>query len=143
MTTPCVALPQCFFLRKIHLRPHNWRLSCCTGVALMNSGATGTTSQRIHGSGCFHSGCIISSRGREDDDEFRSLASTVASNQLLISMLLLAFLAPFFDTVPDVKHMPKDTLVALFLSGLGAAASLNLSQFLMIGRMIALTFNVS
>jgi len=51
-------------------------------------------------------------------------------------------LVPFFDTVPNVAKIPRDTLIALFLSGL-AAAALNLSQFLIIGRMSALTFNVA
>ena len=63
-------------------------------------------------------------------------------NQAPISVLLLALLAPWFDTMPDVQKIPRDTLIALFFSGL-AAASLNLSQFLIIGRMSALTFNVA
>ena len=40
----------------------------------------------------------------------------------VIAPSLLAVLVPFFDTVPDVQSIPRDTLVALFLSGLAAAA---------------------
>lgn len=43
-------------------------------------------------------------------------------NQAPISVLLLAFMVPFFDTVPDVQKIPRDTIVALFLSGLAAAS---------------------
>lgn len=43
-------------------------------------------------------------------------------NQAPISVLLLAFLVPWFDTAPDVSKIPRDTVVALFLSGLAAAS---------------------
>ena len=43
-------------------------------------------------------------------------------NQAPISVLLLAFMVTFFDTVPDVQKIPRDTIVALFLSGLAAAS---------------------
>jgi solute carrier family 35 protein E3 len=42
-------------------------------------------------------------------------------NQAPISVLLLALLMPWFDTMPDIKKVPANTLVALFLSGLAAA----------------------
>lgn len=52
-------------------------------------------------------------------------------NQAPISVLLLAFLVPFFDTVPDVGDIPSDTLVALFLSGLAAASLVSFHPILL------------
>jgi solute carrier family 35 protein E3 len=54
-------------------------------------------------------------------------------NQAPISVLLLAFLVPFFDTVPDLKSIPRDTLVALFLSGLAAAALVRIPPMFLSG----------
>lgn len=54
--------------------------------------------------------------------DFKVSSPQLLLNQAPISVLLLVFVAPFFDTVPDVTIIPTDTLVALFLSGLAAAA---------------------
>lgn len=53
--------------------------------------------------------------------DFAVTSPQLLLNQAPISVLLLAFLAPFFDTLPDVKMIPRDTVVALVLSGLAAA----------------------
>jgi solute carrier family 35 protein E3 len=63
-------------------------------------------------------------------------------NQAPISVLLLAVLAPWFDTLPNWGEVPRETWWTLGASGV-AASLLNLSQFLIIGRMSALTFNVA
>ncbi|KAK7888490.1 hypothetical protein LTR67_008836 [Exophiala xenobiotica] len=62
-------------------------------------------------------------------------------NQAPAAVVLLLFIAPFVDTVPDFSTIPSNVLYALFLSGL-IASLLNLSQFSIIGRTSPLTFNV-
>ena len=54
--------------------------------------------------------------------DFSVTSPQLLLNQAPISVLLLAFLVPFFDTVPNVAKIPRDTLIALFFSGLAAAA---------------------
>jgi solute carrier family 35 protein E3 len=56
-------------------------------------------------------------------------------------VLLLACIAPFVDTPPNVSVIPRDILWTLVGSGV-LASLLNLSQFLIIGRTSALTFNI-
>lgn len=53
--------------------------------------------------------------------DFNVSSPQLLLNQAPISVLLLAFVAPFFDTVPDISTIPIDTMVALFFSGLAAA----------------------
>lgn len=115
----------------------------CTGVALTNSGAAGTT---LFGASIAIAAFTVTAFyqvwiGKKIQD-FKVSSPQLLLNQAPISVFLLAFLVPFFDTIPDVKSIPHDTLIALLCSGL-AAAALNLSQFLIIGRMSALTFNVA
>ena len=62
-------------------------------------------------------------------------------NQAPVSVLLLACLGPFIDRAPDLSLIPKNVLWTLFGSGV-LASLLNLSQFLIIGRTSALTFNI-
>ncbi|RDL38815.1 uncharacterized protein BP5553_03155 [Venustampulla echinocandica] len=117
--------------------------SVCVGVALTNTGAAGTTTL---GASIATAAFVVTAFyqvwiGKKMKD-FAVSSPQLLLNQAPISVLLLAFLAPFLDTLPDVSHIPNDTLIALLLSGV-AAALLNLSQFLIIGRMSALTFNVA
>ncbi|KAI9684413.1 MAG: hypothetical protein M1829_002223 [Trizodia sp. TS-e1964] len=70
--------------------------------------------------------------------DFQVSSSQLLLNQASISVLLLAFVAPLFDTFTDLRQVPSNTLIALFLSGI-VASLLNLSQFLIIGRTSALT----
>ncbi|CAD6446166.1 8f20dfd1-0d21-4e6a-bf1c-d5615c4be60a [Sclerotinia trifoliorum] len=144
MTTPCVALLQYFFLSK-SVSPQTILAlaSVCIGVALTNTGASGTTT---FGASIAIAAFVVTAFyqvwiGKKLTD-FKASSPQLLLNQAPISVLILAFLVPFFDTKPDVSVIPKDTLVALGLSGI-AAALLNLSQFLIIGRMSALTFNVA
>ncbi|KAF4631259.1 hypothetical protein G7Y89_g6875 [Cudoniella acicularis] len=144
MTTPCVALLQYIFLGKsITTLTMGALASVCVGVALTNTGAAGTTTL---GASIAIAAFTVTAFyqvwiGKKMKD-FAVSSPQLLLNQAPISVLLLAFLAPFFDTVPNMAIIPRDTLIALFLSGL-AAAALNLSQFLIIGRMSALTFNVA
>ncbi|KAE8449522.1 hypothetical protein EG329_008131 [Mollisiaceae sp. DMI_Dod_QoI] len=144
MTTPCVAVLQYFYLGKsISVATMGALASLCIGVALTNSGATGTTTLGVSiAVAAFTVTAFYQVWIGKKMKDFAVSSPQLLLNQAPISVLLLAFLVPFFDTMPDVKVIPNDTLIALFLSGL-AAAALNLSQFLIIGRMSALTFNVA
>lgn len=62
-------------------------------------------------------------------------------NQAPAAVVLLLCILPFVDTIPDFATVDPRALFALFISGFLAAA-INLSQFLIIGRTSALTFNV-
>ncbi|EKD12655.1 uncharacterized protein L3040_005240 [Drepanopeziza brunnea f. sp. 'multigermtubi'] len=144
MTTPCVAILQYFFLGKTVTGLTVAALaSVCIGVGLTNTGAADTTSL---GAAIAVAAFTITAFyqvwiGKKMAD-FKVSSPQLLLNQAPISVLLLCFVAPWIDTMPDLKAIPSDTLTALFFSGL-AAAALNLSQFLIIGRMSALTFNVA
>jgi len=144
MTTPCVALLQYFCLGKsITLLTMGALASVCVGVGLTNTGAAGTTTLGVSiATAAFTVTAFYQVWIGKKMKDFAVSSPQLLLNQAPLSVLLLTVLVPFFDIVPDVKKIPKDTLVALFLSGL-AAAALNLSQFLIIGRMSALTFNVA
>jgi drug/metabolite transporter (DMT)-like permease len=62
-------------------------------------------------------------------------------NQAPVSVLLLVCMAPFIDTPPAIALVRWNILWALFGSGI-LASLLNLSQFLIIERTSALTFNI-
>ena len=68
-------------------------------------------------------------------------AQQLLLNQAPVSVFLLAVIAPFTDTVPNFTLIPTNVLWTLFGSGI-LASVLNLSQFLIIGRTSALTFNI-
>jgi hypothetical protein len=52
-------------------------------------------------------------------------------NQAPISVLLLAFLVPWCDTMPDVSKIPRETVWALGMSGLAAASLVGPSPIFM------------
>lgn len=62
-------------------------------------------------------------------------------NQSPIAVLMLLCILPFTDTLPDFSQVETKAGIAFILSGF-VAAILNLSQFLIIGRTSALTFNI-
>jgi solute carrier family 35, member E3 len=130
MTTPCVALLQYLYLGKsVTLLTVGALASVCIGVGLTNTGATGTTTR---GASIATAAFVVTAFyqvwiGKKMKD-FSVSRPQLLLNQAPISVLLLAFLVPFFDTKPDVQTIPSDTLIALFLSGL-AAASLVFHQF--------------
>jgi solute carrier family 35 protein E3 len=107
-------------------------LSLCIGVALTNSGAAGIT---VGGASVAIAAFTVTAFyqvwiGKKIRD-FKVSSPQLLLNQAPISVLLLAFLVPFFDTMPKFEMIPRDTLIALFLSGLAAAALVCLlsSQF--------------
>jgi len=106
--------------------------SVCIGVGVTNTGATGTTAQ---GASIATAAFVVTSFyqvwiGKKMKD-FSVSSPQLLLNQAPISVLLLAILAPFFDTVPDIRDIPSDTLVALFLSGLAAASLVSFHPMLL------------
>ncbi|KAH0842385.1 Solute carrier family 35 member E3 [Fonsecaea pedrosoi] len=68
-------------------------------------------------------------------------APALLLNQAPISVVMLLVLLPFTDTIPDFWTVDPKILATFLFSGI-LAAGLNLSQFLIIGRLSALAFNV-
>lgn len=73
--------------------------------------------------------------------DLRISGSQLLLNQSPVAASILLVLAPFFDKIPDVLAIPTNTLYSLVGSGI-LASLLNLTQFLIIERTNALTFNV-
>lgn len=125
MTTPCVALLQFIFLGKTVSGPTIIALTAvCIGVGLTNtgSGAGGTT---VLGASIAVAAFTVTAFyqvwiGKKIKD-FNVSSPQLLLNQAPISVLILAFLVPFFDSMPDVTLIPKETKIALFLSGFAAA----------------------
>jgi solute carrier family 35 protein E3 len=132
MTTPCVALLQYVFLKKAITLPTSAALaSVCIGVALTTTGAADMTTLGVS---IAVAAFIVTAFyqvwiGKKMKD-FNVSSPQLLLNQAPISVLLLAFLVPFFDTVPDLNVIPRDTFVALFLSGIAAASLVSRSSFL-------------
>lgn len=123
MTTPCVALLQYVVLGKSTSFPTLSALaSVCIGVGLTNTGAAGTTTLGAStATAAFTVTAFYQVWIGKKMKDFAVSSPQLLLNQAPISVLLLAFVAPVFDTVPEVQKIPRDTLVALFLSGLAAA----------------------
>jgi solute carrier family 35, member E3 len=130
MTTPCVALLQYLLLGKTTSALTIGALaSVCVGVGLTNTGAAGTTSLGASiATAAFTVTAFYQVWIGKKMKDFSVTSPQLLLNQAPISVLILAFLAPFFDTVPDVKKISRDTLIALFLSGLAAALLVCLPQ---------------
>ena len=113
--------------------------SVCIGVGLTNTGATGTTTlgASIATAAFVVTGFYQVWIGKKMKD-FSVSSPQLLLNQAPISVLLLAFLVPFFDTVPDVSAIPSDTLVALFLSGLAAASLVSFHPIVLRSRLIVM-----
>lgn len=124
MTTPVVALLQyLIFGKTISGLTIIALTSACMGVALTNSNAVGTTTL---GASLAVAAFTVTAFyqvwiGKKIKD-FNVSSPQLLLNQAPIAVLLLAFLVPFFDTMPSVETIPGDTLIALFLSGLAAAS---------------------
>jgi len=144
MTTPCVALFQFLFFRRTTSTLTTVSLAAvCIGVALTNTGDIGTTSLGVViATTAFTVTALYQVWIGMKMEDFKVSSPQLLMNQAPIAVVMLAFLVPLFDTAPDLTKISSDTTIALILSGL-AAASLNLSQFLIIGRMSALTYGVS
>jgi solute carrier family 35 protein E3 len=124
MTTPCVALLQYIYLGKsISGITIAGLASVCFGVALTNSGAVGTTLLGVSiAVAAFTVTAFYQVWIGKKMKDFAVSSPQLLLNQAPISVLLLAVLVPWFDTLPDVQRIPRDTLVALILSGLAAAS---------------------
>jgi len=74
-------------------------------------------------------------------EDFAVSGPQLLLNQAPISVCLLIPFVPFFDKIPDLSTVPTDILWSVCASGV-MASMYNLSQFLIIGRTSALTFNI-
>lgn len=125
MTTPCVAALQYIFLSKSISLPTSLALAAvCIGVGLTNTSSSANTT--AFGASIAIAAFTVTAFyqvwiGKKMKD-FAVSSPQLLLNQAPISVLLLAFMVPWFDTVPDVGKIPRDTMVALFLSGLAAAS---------------------
>jgi solute carrier family 35, member E3 len=125
LTTPCVALLQFIFLGKTVSGPTIAALTAvCIGVGLTNtgSGAAGTTAL---GASIAVAAFTVTAFyqvwiGKKIKD-FNVSSPQLLLNQAPISVFMLAFMVPLFDTIPDVSLIPKETRIALFMSGFAAA----------------------
>lgn len=143
MTTPCVALIQYFYLGKAITGLTIASLaSVCIGVSLTNSNAAGTsalgitfavsayvqTSAFLTWLTCFS--FVITAFyqvwiGKKMAD-FQVSSPQLLLNQAPIAVVMLAFLVPSMDTVPDFSTIPRDAYIALFFSGIVAASLVRL-----------------
>ena len=140
MTTPCLVLLNFLLFRKtIEPVVGVALVTVCLGVTLTNTGSPEST---LVGTFIAVLSFVVAALyqiwiGKKMKD-FAVSSPQLLMNQAPISVLLLATMAPFFDTFTDPRTIPTSTLVALFASGI-VASILNLSQFLVIERMSALT----
>lgn len=125
MTTPVVALLQYIFLGKAVTPLTVFALAAtCVGVGLTNtgSGAAGTT---VFGASIAIAAFTVTAFyqvwiGKKLKD-FDVSSPQLLLNQAPIASIMLLFLVPFFDTLPSKDAIPRDTGIALILSGLVAA----------------------
>ena len=113
----------------------------CIGVALTCSGEFGTS---VPGTVFAGTGVLVTSMYQvwigTKQKEFGASSSQLLLNQAPLSAAMLAVLAPFCDTFPTLSSVPTAGWAALLLSGLGALV-VNLSQFMIIGKTSAVTYN--
>jgi solute carrier family 35 protein E3 len=125
MTTPCVAALQYLYLSKsITLTTALSLAAVCIGVSLTNtSSSSHTTALGVSiAIAAFTVTAFYQVWIGKKIKDFAVSSPQLLLNQAPISVLLLAFLVPWCDTVPDLSRIPRDTVVALGLSGLAAAS---------------------
>ena len=143
MTTPTVVLLNfILFGTKVSKETLFAIAAVCVGVTLVNaklalSNMLGTTIA----SAAFTVTALYQIWIGKKITDLNITAPQLLLNQAPVSVLLLACVAPFVDTAPNFALIPKNVLWTLFGSGI-LASLLNLSQFLIIGRTSALTFNI-
>lgn len=164
MTTPCVVLFNYILYKKQVSRNKLVSvLTACAGVALANGYSTeanlfgATFAILAFAITALYQIWIAISLSDQDVS-----APQLLMNQTPISVLMLLVLVPFMDTMPvfgnihthsPLPHLPKLTpnptteaiprqTTIYFVTAGPVAALINLSQFLIIGRTSALTFNV-
>ncbi|KAF1971810.1 TPT-domain-containing protein [Bimuria novae-zelandiae CBS 107.79] len=143
MTTPTVVLINFLLFRKIVTR---WMLASiiatCLGVSLTINQTTGPA---LHGiiiaTTAFCSTALYQIWIGKKIEDFSVSPPQLLLNQAPLSVLMLIPFIPFIDKFPDLAEVPSDKLYSAFLSGI-MASLYNLSQFLIIGRTSALTFNI-
>jgi solute carrier family 35 protein E3 len=125
MTMPCVALLQFLFLGRVTSNSTVIALAAvCIGVGLTTTGAGATGTTPLGASVAVAAFTVTSFYqvwiGKKIVD-FGVSSPQLLLNQAPISVLILAFMAPFFDTIPDLSLIRQDTRIALVFSGLIAA----------------------
>lgn len=138
MTTPTVALLQFLFLGKsVSSLTVAALAAVCVGVGLTNTGngASGTTTL---GASIAIAAFTVTAFyqvwiGKKLKD-FAVSSPQLLLNQAPISVFLLAFMVPFFDTIPDIALIPRATGIALVLSGMVAALLVSQPNAYILGR---------
>ncbi|KAF4312657.1 hypothetical protein GTA08_BOTSDO11971 [Botryosphaeria dothidea] len=143
MTTPVVVLITFVMFRVPVSLYKALAIGCiCAGVSLTNS-----NSAQSNPFGAIISGMAVTVTafyqiwiGKKIEDLDVS-AQQLLMNQAPISAFLLIFCVPVLDKIPNFSTIPSEVYWSLLASGVTASV-LNLSQFLIISRTSALTFNV-
>ncbi|KAF2136334.1 uncharacterized protein K452DRAFT_259224 [Aplosporella prunicola CBS 121167] len=143
MTTPVVVLITfVMFKTPISMSKALAILCICLGVSLTNS----SSAQSNPLGAIIAVGAVVITGfyqiliGKKIED-LEVTAQQLLLNQAPLSAFLLIFFVPVLDTVPDFRTIPTNIYWSLLGSGV-MACLLNLSQFLIISRTSALTFNV-
>lgn len=143
MTTPCVVLINFLLFRKTVSKGMLASiLVTCIGVSFtINEAAKTQLFGVIIATLAFCSTALYQIWIGKKIEDFAVSAPQLLLNQAPISVLLLVPFVPFFDKVPNLSVVPTDILYSVCASGI-MASLYNLSQFLIIGRTSALTFNI-
>ncbi|KAF2750318.1 TPT-domain-containing protein [Sporormia fimetaria CBS 119925] len=143
MTTPCVVLINFIVFRKTVTRYMLAAiLATCIGVSFtINENAKTQLFGVIVATLAFVSTALYQIWIGKKIDDFGVSPPQLLLNQAPISVLLLVPFVPFLDKIPDISLVPTDILYSVCASGI-MASLYNLSQFLIIGRTSALTFNI-
>ncbi|EMD67739.1 hypothetical protein COCSADRAFT_168915 [Bipolaris sorokiniana ND90Pr] len=143
MTTPTVVLINFVLFRKYVTRYMLAAiLATCIGVSFtINEAAKTQLFGVIIATLAFCSTALYQIWIGKKIEDFAVSPPQLLLNQAPISVCLLIPFVPFFDTLPDLSTVPTDILWSVCASGI-MASMYNLSQFLIIGRTSALTFNI-
>ena len=143
MTTPTVVLINFVLFKKMVTRYMLAAiLGTCVGVSLTMDGEARTQLFGvIIATLAFCSTALYQIWIGKKIEDFAVSPPQLLLNQAPIAVCLLIPFVPFFDTVPDLSQVPNHVLWSAFGSGI-MASMYNLSQFLIIGRTSALTFNI-
>jgi solute carrier family 35 protein E3 len=143
MTTPTVVLINFVLFRKTVTR---WMLAAilttCLGVSFtMNEAVKTQLFGVIIATLAFCSTALYQIWIGKKIEDFAVSGPQLLLNQAPISVLMLIPFVPIFDRIPDITAVPTEILWSIAGSGI-MASMVNLSQFLIIGRTSALTFNI-
>jgi drug/metabolite transporter (DMT)-like permease len=143
MTTPTVVLINYVLFRKQVTRYMLAAiLATCIGVGFtMNEAAKTALFGVIVATMAFCSTALYQIWIGKKIEDFAVSPPQLLLNQAPISVCLLIPFVPFFDTIPKFQEIPSEVLWCACASGI-MASMYNLSQFLIIGRTSALTFNI-